>query len=1338
MTEACVLIVWTEIFNYAIVSVFTTSTRQDPVMRQPFAPVSSYLAGMPVATSGGPVLAPVHVIGTDQDDTIDGSDLADTIDGAGGNDLLYGHGGNDNLRGGAGDDRLEGGNGDDRLESGGGHDHLLGGAGNDVLEAGSGSTGILDGGDGDDELEGYGGMTYLGGAGNDRIRVYLYTAATTPTVVDGGAGDDIIDVTLHGRLAGAGTLTGGAGRDTYVLHRMLEPTLSQQAVIADFAAGPDGDLIDIRDLFNFDPGGNPFADGRLRLSASGADSVLEWRSTTDASGYFTLVTVRGVTPEQIGAANFVDHYDPRGSSSGPVLTGTAGDDRMNGTGLDDTLLGLGGSDNLFGGDGDDLLDGGDGNDELDGANGSNTLRGGNGNDILRTSSSGTNLLDGGAGADRLFAGAGNDTLVGGAGDDYFYLYGNAQAPHTVVLDGGDDNDTMRFDAMPALATIRATGGAGADLFEIAATGLDLTITDFGASDRIDLTALVPRDLSGNPFGAPGYLRAVQAGADVALYVDRDGAAGSAYAPQLSVVLANVSLAALRGAQFVNGYNPNGSSQGTVLTGTPGDDVLAGDRLDDLIDGGAGDDRLFGDAGNDILRGGDGVDMLEGGDGDDTLEGGAGNDDLRELHGNNILRGGDGNDTLYDSGAWLGAAGSLLDGGTGDDTIHAAGTAVRRVLGGSGNDQIVVSRGADPAGAPALQIDAGDGDDLLRFWGLDVSQRIEVTGGAGSDRYVFAQSFGPDGVLTIRDFQTGNGGDVLDVYSFLAYTDGNPFGTAGQARLVQDGARVLLQIDADGASAPGAFATRAVLENTTVGAFTSANFSEGSHPDGSLRGLTLGGSGGNDILAGGRLDDVLRGDGGNDTLNGNGGNDLLEGGDGHDTLDGGVGNDILRGGAGNDYLSDLLGDNLLYGGAGNDSLSSAAEGIQRLYGEAGDDVLAVTAGYGFAPTTGVDILLDGGDGNDRLEVAGSISQRSSGTVQIRGGAGNDHVSVRVNSDTLHVVAEGGAGIDTYQPLILARQGAFTVTDFATGKGGDLIDVLPLIQADGVNPFAARIQLVQRGADTILQSRLADQADGPSAFVDIMTLKNVALADLTAENFLGGIHPDGSQYATIRDGGAADDVLVGSALDDRLVGRGGDDVLTGGSGHDTLLGGLGRDTALYAGRRDEYQVSAQASGYWIVDDAGSAHHEGRDTLYAVERLHFADGAIALDIDGVAAQAYRIYRAAFDRTPDEAGLGFWMAALDAGVALRTVARDFIDSQEFSNLYGAAPDNAAIVLRLYHNILHRAPDPAGYAFWVDALERGLDDLSGVLAGFSESTENVDAVAALIGQGIAYQPWSG
>jgi hypothetical protein len=192
--------------------------------------------------------------------------------------------------------------------------------------------------------------------------------------------------------------------------------------------------------------------------------------------------------------------------------------------------------------------------------------------------------------------------------------------------------------------------------------------------------------------------------------------------------------------------------------------------------------------------------------------------------------------------------------------------------------------------------------------------------------------------------------------------------------------------------------------------------------------------------------------------------------------------------------------------------------------------------------------------------------------------------------------------------------------------------------------------------------------------------------------------------------------------------GNDRFVAQTGSENFDGGAGLDTVVYGGARAAYAV--KAGGTLQVSDSS-----GTDTLLSIERVLFADGGLAFDTAGIAAQAYRLYRAAFNRTPDEGGLGYWLAQMDKGVALRDVARSFIAGNEFKGLYGASPSNAAFVDLLYQNILHRAPDTAGAAYWVGVLDAG-QPREDTLAFFSEGDENSGAVAALIANGISYAPW--
>lgn len=130
--------------------------------------------------------------------------------------------------------------------------------------------------------------------------------------------------------------------------------------------------------------------------------------------------------------------------------------------------------------------------------------------------------------------------------------------------------------------------------------------------------------------------------------------------------------------------------------------------------------------------------------------------------------------------------------------------------------------------------------------------------------------------------------------------------------------------------------------------------------------------------------------------------------------------------------------------------------------------------------------------------------------------------------------------------------------------------------------------------------------------------------------------------------------------------------------------------------------------------------------------------LDTDGNAGQAYRIYKAAFDRAPDSGGLGYWIAQMDKGMGVVEVAARFIDSSEFGELYGQNPSNAEFLTKVYSNVLDRTPDTGGLEWWVNEMNNNpTKTWQKVLADFSESSENQANVASLIANGIQYDPWS-
>ena len=252
-----------------------------------------------------------------------------------------------------------------------------------------------------------------------------------------------------------------------------------------------------------------------------------------------------------------------------------------------------------------------------------------------------------------------------------------------------------------------------------------------------------------------------------------------------------------------------------------------------------------------------------------------------------------------------------------------------------------------------------------------------------------------------------------------------------------------------------------------------------------------------------------------------------------------------------------------------------------------------------------------------------------------------------------------------------------------------------------------------------------------------------------------------------GTAGNDLIRAREGAELIEGFAGNDLLYPGDGNDTVFGGDGLDIVAYAGQRAQYKATKltyQGQSAWQLNDPVSGE---TDLLIGVEKLQFAqafDGdplsEVTLDVEGNPAIAFRLYRAAFAREPDLAGLGYWVDVLiqnqnnpsiapDQNILLLDIASAFVGSAEFKALYGDDVSSGDYVLNLYKNTLGRDPlelnpatgtayDQAGYEYWKSVLDAGATTRQHMFVFFSESKENRDAVADLIGQGIEYIPWGG
>jgi len=198
-------------------------------------------------------------------------------------------------------------------------------------------------------------------------------------------------------------------------------------------------------------------------------------------------------------------------------------------------------------------------------------------------------------------------------------------------------------------------------------------------------------------------------------------------------------------------------------------------------------------------------------------------------------------------------------------------------------------------------------------------------------------------------------------------------------------------------------------------------------------------------------------------------------------------------------------------------------------------------------------------------------------------------------------------------------------------------------------------------------------------------------------------------------------------------------------DVFYGGDGIDTAVMPGKRSNYTVVAgtvwdninstnSLPGYTITDSTKAINTL---QINQVERVQYSDGTLALDIapGQNSGEVYRLYQAAFARTPDMPGVKYHLNDMESkGLPLWQIASNFLASPEFASKYGSNPTDTQYINALYQNVLKRTPGASEVSWYQNQFNTHQMDRQAALIGFSESPENV----ALVGSAIANGIWLG
>lgn len=1168
------------------------------------------------ASSGSDTLINVFSVrGSNFDDTLLGSAFNDTFEGRGGFDFIDGRDGFDLVR----YDNGSNGPGSFIADAAGGFSASAGGHQTDTLvniESIRG-TAFDDEFDGSASLLGYmfdardGNDTLVGSQGNDTLL--------------GGDGDDL----LRGGL-GFDFLDGGPGFDTFDFDHLDEAG----DTVAGFAAGPDGDVLDIADLMvngtTFRAGAGGALADFVQLVPIGPDALLQIDpdGSTGPQFWQTLATLLG------GSALSLEFLLDNGNLEvGPVgvggitLIGTPEDDVLIGTPGDDTLIGLSGNDFLRGGGGNDVLDGGviadlqsdEGfrdNDRVDystafgvdvnlatgiafdGEGGVDTL-------IGIEAVNGSAFDDVLTGSDTTFS----ETFRGGGGDDF--------------IDGGGGFDRAEyFDATSGVwISLGGFGGFAESTATVAgdlSVGFDslLDVEQFIGSEYDDTYSVGWFSSGSFPGGFHSSFNAFEGrgGGD---WIFGNGNTRIEYTSATGAVEVDLASGIATGNDsvgidiFFNVNQVRGSSFNDRLFGGSffGNEVFDGRGGDDFIDGRHGFDRadyaFNGPAARGIV-----VDLGAGivvGDADVS-----GTDTLRSIE---AIRGTHLADTFDARGfapfsANAGSNGFLneFEGMAGDDIVYGnGGTRLTFVL---ARERVTVDLLAGTVvGGPSVGNDVIDGgvselrgsnfDDVLMGTnhGITTAQVYEgrrgddtFSGRGGFDRASYAGDPTGRGITVDMDAINSFTGTVvgddaigtdtlIDIVSVIGTSLNDTYDARGYNSTVS-GLGTFNEFD-------GGFGddliigngnTRAAFLNSGAGVTVDLN-----------AGTAFGPTTGNDRLIdvfsvrGSNFADTLHGSGEADTFEGRGGSDFINGRDGFDL----VRYDNGSNGPGTFVADALNGFTASAPGHDTDTLIN----IESIRGTGFNDLFngaAAALGFTFDGRGGDDLLI-GSQGDDTL----------------LGGEGNDLLRGGPGADFL----DGGPGSDRFDFNRLDEVGD-RIAGFAAIPGGDVLDIADLLASstsyDGGlgGPLSDFVKIEPAGADGQLQIDADGSVGGPN-WITLAILLGGAGLDLGTLLLHGNLDVVSAGGVTLLGSDNVDDALFGTAGDDLLRGFLGNDFLRGGAGDDVLDGGLIADLQSDVGFRDNDRVDyGTAMGGVNVNLAAGIAFDGEggiDTLIGIESVN-----------------------------------------------------------------------------------------------------------------------------------------
>ena len=163
----------------------------------------------------------------------------------------------------------------------------------------------------------------------------------------------------------------------------------------------------------------------------------------------------------------------------------------------------------------------------------------------------------------------------------------------------------------------------------------------------------------------------------------------------------------------------------------------------------------------------------------------------------------------------------------------------------------------------------------------------------------------------------------------------------------------------------------------------------------------------------------------------------------------------------------------------------------------------------------------------------------------------------------------------------------------------------------------------------------------------------------------------------------------------------DTIKGSPGIDFFDGGLGLDTVVYSGPQERYTINKTGNRYVVSEPTGS---DDTDYLSNIERLQFANGKVALDVEnGNAGEAAKLIGALLGPTyvKDKALTGIVINLLDQKYSSDTIANLGLATPMYLSMAGSG-SNTDFVKHVFNNVVGRPPTPSESSTYVSMLDAG------------------------------------